>query len=130
MLSEKEIELLAKDKKPLLEKTSLSQTCLYWGLSGLYDRYFAQSITTAQASAEKKNLLRLYEEAILAEGARVAIYANYQENIKKSGSLLAEVEKAEKVEDIAEKACECISRMTGDKSFFTRQKKKIKAVKK
>lgn len=54
-----------------------------------------------------------------------SVYKAYQDNIRKAGSLLNEIEKSENLYDIAVNACETISVMTGDESFAERQKRKI-----
>ncbi|MFR8214646.1 MAG: hypothetical protein ACLU8Q_01835 [Oscillospiraceae bacterium] len=54
-----------------------------------------------------------------------SVYKAYQDNIRKAGSLLNEIEKSDNLYDIAVNACETISIMTGDESFAERQKRKI-----
>lgn len=54
------------------------------------------------------------------------VYKEYQDNIRKVGTLRNDIEKAITAEDIAIKACEVIQLLTGEMSFLERQTKKFK----
>lgn len=59
-------------------------------------------------------------------------YKAYQDNIKRSGDLRAEIlrgiKSGESTPTLLLKAVECISNMTGDKLFYTQAEKDIKAI--
>ena len=59
-------------------------------------------------------------------------YRAYQDNIKRSGDLRAEIlrgiKSGESTPTLLLKAVECISNMTGDKLFYTQAEKDIKAI--
>ena len=60
------------------------------------------------------------------------VYKAYQDNIKRSGDLRAEIlrgiKSGESTPTLLLKAVECISNMTGDKLFYTQAEKDIKAI--
>lgn len=92
----------------------------------LYAKFKYDGLSKTEASVRKRKLLSQYNEAVSAyEGWRSA-YVYYQDNLRRSGTLLSEIEKSRDVRDIALKACECIGLMTGDEEFLKRQARKIK----
>ena len=53
------------------------------------------------------------------------VYAEYQENIRKAGTLRSEIDKAKTVEDKLGYALECIEAMTGETGFARRNLNEI-----
>lgn len=91
----------------------------------LYARYKYDGVSKDEAKTAKLKLLAEYKEAAEAYEMFCAVHRNYQENIRRAGTLLSDIEKADDNETIALKACECIQLMTGEFEFLKRQRKKI-----
>lgn len=54
-----------------------------------------------------------------------AVLAAYQDAVKRTELLCTEIEKAQDVREIADKACSVIALLTGEPSFYHRQRRKI-----
>lgn len=93
-------------------------------LRNLYARYKYDNLSIQSAEIEKKKLLSDYIKANEAYRNWCEVYKAYQENIRKAGTLMSEIEKSEDIIQIADKACQVIGLMTGDEHFAERQRKK------
>lgn len=91
----------------------------------LYARYKYDNLSKEDAAAEKQKLLAQYNEATAAVMGMKSAYQYYQDNIRKAGSLLSQIEKSHNIAEIAMLACECIGMMTNDTGFLKRQKSKF-----
>lgn len=91
----------------------------------LYARYKYDDLSKDEAAELKQKLLSEYKEACGNYDMFRSVYKAYQENIRKAGTLLSDIEKSHDTAEIALKACECIGLMTGDKEFLIRQKSKF-----
>ncbi len=91
----------------------------------LYARYKYDNLSKEDAAAEKQKLLAQYNEATAAVMGMKSAYQYYQDNIRKAGSLLSQIEKSHNIAEIAMLACECIGMMTNDTDFLKRQKIKF-----
>lgn len=97
---------------------------LYW----LYNALSHGDITKEAAeSKDRKNYeeyISFVDEHLDHIHGRIII----NENIRRAGELLSEIEKEQDTKEIACKACRCIGLMIGDKSFVGRQMRKFKEV--
>ena len=94
-------------------------------LAALYRAFRFEGMAREEAERRKQHLRREYGEQVSSlHYVREACTA-YQEAIKRSEMLRAEIEKAQDIRTIADKACEAIALMTGELSFYERQKQKI-----
>ncbi len=91
----------------------------------LYARYKYDGLNHEEAQAQKRRLLRQYNEAVSAYECWRAAHICYQDNIRKSGTLIARIEKSRDIREIALTACECVGRMTNDAEFLKRQSRKF-----
>lgn len=124
-MTPKDIEILAHDNRPMPEFSSLTDICLYQAFANLYNRLNLKQIVRDQAKTEKKQILKTYAQ-IKSENERyIAVCGEYQDNIRKVGTLLSDIEKSDDAITIALKACECIQLMIGEFEFLKRQRKKI-----
>lgn len=124
-MTPKDIEILAHDNRPMPEFSALTDICLYQAFANLYNRLNLKQIVRDQAKTEKKQILKTYAQ-IKSENERyIAVCGEYQDNIRKAGMLLSDIEKSDDAITIALKACECIQLMTGEFEFLKRQRKKI-----
>lgn len=121
----KEIELSAAKNAPLPEYPNAAEMCLHVALRAIYKEYRSGSISREQAQGEKLKIIgkcREYENDILADRECCSCH---QQNIRKAGTLLTDIQKTRDVQEIAVRACEAISLMTGDELFSKLQKAKI-----
>lgn len=125
-MREKAIEEAAAHSKPIPDHPTAVELCLYTSLRALYNDWHKGNIHTEKAKAEKSRILsqcRRYDEEY---AAMTVAYALYQSNIRKSGTLLSDIEKSDDILIIAMKACECVGLLTGDDEFLKRQMNKFK----
>lgn len=120
-----EIELSAAKNRPLPDYMTVPETCLYTALRALYGSYRRQEISRDAAQVEKRKIIAQCERYENEYIAMTAAYKYYQDNIRKSGTLLSDIEKSHDITEIAMKACECIGLMTGDEGFLKRQENKF-----
>lgn len=128
-MREHEIELAAAGKRDPLKDMSISEECLSIGLKGLYALYFTGRLSREDAAARKKILLGKCRNIEQNYDSTLAVYIEHQDNIRKAGQLLSDIEKENDATKLALKACECIGLMAGDESFYKRQVDKIKEAK-
>lgn len=121
----KEIELSAAKNIPPPKYLTMPETCFYITLRSLYRYYKKGEISKNDAKAEKQQMIGKCTEFEAAYEQWCSIYKSYQDNIRKAGTLINDIEKSDNAEDIAVLACEVIGIMTGDESFAPRQKKKF-----
>lgn len=92
----------------------------------IYAEYKYDNLPKEVAANRKAKIYSDYKETISAYEQWCSIYKSYQDNIRKAGTLINDIEKSDNAEDIAVLACEVIGIMMGDASFSKRQKKKLK----
>lgn len=122
----KEIELSAAKSIPPPKYLTMPEMCFYITLRSLYWYYRKGEISKDDASKEKQKIIGKCTEFELAYQQWRSVYKSYQDNICKAGTLMNDIEKSDNSEDIAVLACEVIGIMTGDPSFVSRQKIKLK----
>lgn len=121
----KEIEISAAQNRSLPDYMTAPEMCLYTSLRALYKSWHKQEISRESAQIEKRKIIsecQRYEDEYIAWTAAAKYY---QDNIRRAGTLLSEIEKSRDIWDIALKACECIGIMTGDAEFQKRQREKL-----
>lgn len=124
-MTSKDIEILAHDNRPMPEFSVFTDVCLYQAFANLYSRLNLKRIVRDQAKTEKKQILKTYAQ-IKSENERyIVVYGEYQDNIRKAGTLISDIEKSQDIREIALKSCECIGIMTGDAGFLKRQMNKF-----
>ena len=92
----------------------------------IYAEYKYDNLPKEVAANRKAKIYSDYKETISAYEQWCSVYKSYQDNVRKAGTLINDIEKSDNAEDIAVLACEVIGIMTGDASFYPRQKKKLK----
>ena len=92
----------------------------------IYAEYKYDNLPKEVAATRKAKIYSDYKETISAYEQWCSVYKSYQDNVRKAGTLINDIEKSDNAEDIAVLACEVIGIMTGDASFYPRQKKKLK----
>ena len=94
-------------------------------LTAVYYAFRFEGMPKEDAESRKRMLLKAYQRDIADLHRAREIFAEYQENVKKSELCRAEIEKAEDAVTIAARACEIIEALTGETGFAARQKRKI-----
>lgn len=122
----KEIELTASRNNPMPKYLTVPEIWLYMSLRTLYSQWRRSKITKENAVIEKQRIIGKYAEYNKDYENWRSVYKAYQNNIKKAGSILNDIEKSDDIDDIAIQACKVIGIMIGDESFAARQKKKLK----
>ncbi len=94
---------------------------LYRQLRALYTEYRAGKYTREQARFEKGVIYADFEST----KKMFSVMSEYQDNIRKAGTLRSEIDKAVSVEDKFRYALECIEAMTGETGFARRNLNEI-----
>lgn len=127
-MREHEIELAAAGKGTPLKDMTISEECLYIGLRGTYTVYFSGQLSRKDATTRKKMIISKCRDIEQHYDRTLEAYKVYQENVRKAGQCLSEIEHETDIKELALKACKCISAMTGDESFYKRQLIKFEEV--
>lgn len=125
-MTPKDIEKLAHDNRPMPEFSAFTDVCLYQAFANLYSRLNLKQIVRDQAKIEKKRILKTYAQMKSENERYMTVYGEYQDNIRKAGTLISEIERSQDIREIALKSCECIGIMTDDTNFLKRQMNKFK----
>lgn len=94
-------------------------------LRAVYYAFRFEGMPKEDAENRKRLLLKAYQRDVADLHRAREIFAEYQENVKKSELCRTEIEKAEDAVTIAVRACEIIEALTGETGFAERQKRKI-----
>ena len=118
-------------EKSLIEKAAMSgempklltipEKQLFRQLRALYTEYRAGKYTREQARIEKGVIYADFEST----EKLFSVMAEYQNNIRKAGTLRSDIDKAKTVEDKLRYALECIEAMTGETGFSRRNLNEI-----
>lgn len=93
-------------------------------LQKIYYAFKFEGLSREDASHRKQILFRKYSEDISEHDRCIAVYAQFQENIRKAGENISRIEKSHDVTEVALLACETLGLMMGENSFYGRQKRK------
>lgn len=121
----KDIEILAHGNKPMPESASFPEVCLYQAFADLYSRLHLTRVGREQAKAEKMQILKRFAEMNQEHEQYLSAFACHQDNIRRAGTLLSDIEKSLDIREAAFKAFEAIGCMTGDMGFLKRQENKF-----
>ena len=94
---------------------------LFRQLRALYTEYRAGKYTREQARLEKDVIYADFEST----EKLFSVMAEYQNNIRKAGTLRSDIDKAKTAEDKLRYALECIEAMTGETGFSRRNLNEI-----
>ena len=95
-------------------------------LRKIYSDYKFGGLDKDAAAKRKAVIYTDYKQDAERDGLIGKVYAEYQENIRKAGTLRSEIDKAGTVEDKLRYALECIESMTGETGFAKRNLKELK----
>lgn len=87
---------------------------LYYRLLRLFADYSKNKVNASDASVEKEEIKKAYEAECKQYQKQADILSEYQKNIKRAGTLRAEIYKAQNQEEKLLLALECIEKMTGE----------------
>lgn len=94
-------------------------------LTGVYRAFRFEGMPKEDAENRKRLLRKAYDEQVSEIHRAREVFAEYQENVKKTELLCTEIEKTNDIREIALTACKIIGLLTGDGSFYERQRRKI-----
>lgn len=121
-----EIEQSAAKNRPLPNYLTTPEMCLYVSLRALYESYYAKKITREAAQTEKAKILSQCKEFESEYALWTAACKYYQENIRKAGTRLSDMEKSADMFETLSIAVEVIGTLTNDKNFSKRITGKFK----
>lgn len=91
----------------------------------LYYAFKFEGLSKEEASHRKQILFRKYSEDVSEHERCIAVYAQFQESIRKAGENISRIEKSHDVTEVALLACETLGIMMGEGTFYGRQKRKL-----
>ena len=94
-------------------------------LRKIYSDYKFGGLDKDTAAKRKAGIYADYRQDAGRDGLIGKIYAEYQNNIRKAGTLRSEIDKAKTAEDKLRYALECIEAMTGETGFSRRNLNEI-----
>lgn len=95
-------------------------------LRKIYYAFKFDGLSKEDASRQKAILLRHYHEDLQEHEDRLAVYRNYQKNIRQSEMLCTAIQKSHDIAEIALLACKAVSLMINEPTFAKLQERKIK----
>ena len=95
-------------------------------LRKIYSDYKFGGLDKDTAAKRKAGIYADYRQDAERDGLIGRVYAEYQENIRKAGTLRSDIDKAKTAEDKLRYALECIEAMTGETGFAKRNLKELK----
>lgn len=95
-------------------------------LRKIYSDYKFGGLDKDKAAKRKAEIYADYKQDAERDGLIGKVYAEYQNNIRKAGTLRSEIDKAKTVEGKLRYALECIEAMTGETGFAKRNLKELK----
>lgn len=98
-------------------------------LRKIYYDFKFKELSKEDAENRKRKLLRRYNEAVAEYENFRRVYREYQDNLRRAGTIIAQINKSESTKEIAELACTVIGLMLGDNSFASIIAQKIEKLK-
>ena len=95
-------------------------------LRKIYSDYKFGGLDKDTAAKRKAGIYADYKQDAERDGLIGKVYAEYQDNIRKAGTLRSDIDKAVTAEDKLKYALECIEAMTGETGFAKRNLKELK----
>lgn len=113
-----EIERAARRDEGLPDGTSTIDQATYYAMQKLYDLYWQKRIDVETASKRKRQIRSTYEREVKLRRNYVELTTLYQERLKKSELLRAEIGRGtlsgRNEQELLTLALRCIGEMTGD----------------
>ena len=95
-------------------------------LRKIYSDYKFGGLDKDTAAKRKAGIYADYKQDAERDGLIGRVYAEYQGNIRKAGTLRSDIDKAVTAEDKLKYCLECIEAMTGETGFTKRNLKELK----
>ena len=109
-----EIEKLAKEHKPCLESANPADVCYYWTIRNIYDAVRAKKLTIEEAKKAKAQAIRQHGEFSGAYSKYFGTVKEWNDSIRKTDGLRADLAKSESISAALMIAAEIIKATTGD----------------
>ena len=95
-------------------------------LRKIFSDYKFNGLDKDTAAKRKAVIYAEYKQDAERDGLIGRVYAEYEENIRKAGTLRSDIDKAVTAEDKLRYCLECIEAMTGETGFAKRNLKELK----
>ena len=95
-------------------------------LRKIFSDYKFNGLDKDTAAKRKAGIYADYRQDAERDGLIGRVYAEYQDNIRKAGTIRSDIDKAKTAEDKLRYALECIEAMTGEAGFAKRNLKELK----
>ena len=95
-------------------------------LRKIFSDYKFNGLDKDTAAKRKAGIYADYKQDAERDGLIGKVYAEYQDNIRKAGTLRSDIDKAKTVEDKLRYCLKCIEAMTGETGFAKRNLKELK----
>lgn len=125
MMTMNEIERLARDSRPLPERTPLPDLCCYEAAAALWMLYRQGAVTREEAHRRKCALAARHAEWSAAVEMVQRLYAQQQDNIRRCGLLRSQIAKTAGRDEKLRLCIEAIGAMTGDTVFVKTENEKL-----
>lgn len=109
-----DLEKLAREHKPCPDGANPADLCYYWTIRNIYDAVRAKKLTVDEAKKAKAQAIRQHGEFSDAYNKYFDTVREWNDNIRKTDGLRADLSKSESVSDALMIAAEIIKAMTGD----------------
>lgn len=116
-----ELDEIAKSNIAIEKSMPLADYGYCLKMRELYADYRKGLINLESCKKRKEEIVGEYKKC----SSCLEVYSEYQENIKKSEMLRAEINKSNDLKEMLSKALECISLMTGDETFYKINVRKV-----
>lgn len=123
-----EIEKAAARNEAVPKNLTAPQLCLFTTLRALYLSYYSGMTDKESARLEKKLALSGFNGFESERMAWTLAAKHYQQNIRRAGTLLSDIEKSKDTTEMILLSAEAIGLMTGDEGFRKRIAKKLEGV--
>ena len=112
-----EIEMLARDSKPLPQFATLPDACFYEAVTALYENFRTGRVDRQEAHSRKLLLIRRFREFCAVYDASCAAFREQQDNIRRIGTLRTAIARETDERERLRLCIRAIGSMTGDRVF-------------
>ena len=124
-LNLKDLDIIANKSEPIDRSMYIVDYGYCAKVRELYQSYKANQMSLEDCKKLKVSITKEYENIIENLTYCSRIWLEYQENIKKSEILRAEVNKSSDLQEMLLKSLEIVSLLTGDETFYKINAKKV-----
>lgn len=121
----KSLDIIANSDEPIDKHMHIVDYGYCTKVRELYQSYKANQMSLEDCKKLKIKISKEYEDIVENLTYCSKIYLKYQENIKKSEILRAEINKSSDLQEMLLKSLEIVSLLTGDETFYKINARKL-----